>query len=178
MSKCPDARKCELLFAPALLKLNSIVNFTVSFIAYETGGSIDCMHGADECTGNKQQLCVQSLCSQTTTLKFLQCQSRQMGSIPNNAEHCLQEASDGKVKWSDVDACVKSPKADELFRQSLARTRAASARKSCTMNLNGKFWCMHDGTWYGCTDGNDEASLINAICRRYSGANKPAECTV
>ena len=177
MSKCPDARKCEILFAPALMKLSPIINFTVSFIAHETNpNQIECMHGPDECAGNKQQLCVQSMCSQTTLLKFLQCQSRQLGNIPNNGEQCFQEASDGKLKWSEVDTCVKSVKGEELLRQSLQRTRAASAKKSCTMHVNGRFWCMHDGMWYGCSDGSDEASLIKAICSRYNGAYKPAEC--
>ncbi|UJR35387.1 hypothetical protein I4U23_028144 [Adineta vaga] len=179
MSKCPDARKCETLFAPSLIKLSSIINFTVSFIAYETQtNQIECMHGPDECLGNKQQLCVQSMCSQTTLLKFLQCQSRQLANIPNNGEQCLKEASDGSIKWSDIDTCVKSDKGNELFHQSLQRTKSASAKKSCTMNLNGQFWCMHDGTWYGCSDGHDEKSFIKAICSRYNGMNKPAECTV
>ncbi len=48
MSKCPDARKCETLFAPSLLKLSSIINFTVSYIAYgTTPNDIQCMHGPD-----------------------------------------------------------------------------------------------------------------------------------
>jgi hypothetical protein len=177
MSKCPDARKCETLFAPSLLKLSPIINFTVSFIAFESkSNEIECMHGPDECLGNKQQLCVQDQCSQTTLIKFLQCQSRQIDGIPNNGERCVQEASDGTLKWSDIETCVKSNKANELFSKSLQKTRSASARKSCTIHLNGKFWCMHDGTWYGCTEGQDEKSFIKAICSRYNGANKPAEC--
>ncbi|CAF3385534.1 unnamed protein product [Rotaria sp. Silwood1] len=179
MSKCPDARKCELLFAPTLLKLSSIINFTVSFIAHEKNlNEITCMHGSNECLGNKQQLCVQSMCSQTTLIKFLQCQSKQMENIPDNGEQCVKELSDNTLKWSDIDTCVKSNKANELFHKSLEKTRSASAKKSCTMHLNGKFWCMHDGTWYGCTEGRDEKSLIKAICSRYNGPNKPIECTM
>jgi len=177
MSKCPDARKCETLFAPTLLKLSSIINFTISYIAYETKpNQIECMHGPEECLGNKQQLCVQNMCSQTTLIKFLQCQSRSIENIPNNGEQCVNEASDGTLKWSDIDICIKSNKADELFHKSLEKTRSASAKKSCTIHLNGKFWCMHDGTWYGCTEGRDEKSFIKAICSRYNGLNKPAEC--
>ncbi|CAF1362135.1 unnamed protein product, partial [Adineta steineri] len=178
MSKCPDAKKCETLFGPTLLKLSSIINFTVSYIAYGTkADSIECMHGPDECLGNKQQLCVQSMCSQTTLLKFLQCQSKQYGNIPNNGEQCVKEVSDGTIQWSDIDTCAKSDKGNQLFLKSLEKTRSASAKKSCTINLNGKFWCMHDGTWSGCSEGHDENSLIKAICSRYNGANKPTECT-
>lgn len=176
MSKCPDAKKCETLFAPSLLKLSSIINFTVSFIAYDEPNEIACMHGPDECHGNKQQLCVQSKCSQTTLIKFLQCQSRQLQNIPNNGEQCVKEASDGTLKWSDIDECVRSDKAIELFRKSLQKTQSAKATKSCTIHLNGKFWCMHDGSWYGCAEGHDEKSFIKAICSRYSGPNKPDEC--
>lgn len=177
MSKCPDARKCETLFAPSLLKLSSIIDFTVSYIAYgSTPNDIQCMHGVDECIGNKQQLCVQDTCSQTTFIKFLQCQSQQIHNIPNNGEQCVKEVSDGTLKWSDIETCVKSNKANELFQKSLEKTRSASAKKSCTIHLNGKFWCMHDGTWSGCSEGRDEKSLIKAICSRYNGPNKPAEC--
>jgi hypothetical protein len=177
MSKCPDAKKCELLFASTLLKLSPIINFTVSYIAQGTAPNIQCMHGSDECLGNKQQLCVQNMCSQITLIKFLQCQSKDLSGIPNNGEKCVQEASDGTLKWSDIETCVKSEKANELFQKSLEKTHSASAKKSCTIHLNEKFWCMHDGTWYGCTEGRDENSFIKAICSRYNGPNKPAECT-
>ncbi|CAF5206888.1 unnamed protein product, partial [Rotaria magnacalcarata] len=147
MSKCPDARKCELLFTPTLSKLSPIINFTVSYIGHEKkSNQFECMHGPSECLGNKQQLCVQSMCSQTTSLKFLQCQSRNLENIPDNGERCVKEASDDTLKWSDIEACVKSDKANELFHKSLEKTRSASATKSCTIHLNGKFWCMHDGT--------------------------------
>ncbi|CAF4318029.1 unnamed protein product [Rotaria socialis] len=177
MSKCPDARKCELLFTPTLSKLFPIVNFTVSYIGYEKkSNEFECMHGPSECLGNKQQLCVQSMSSQTTLLKFLQCQSRNLENIPDNGERCVKETSDDTLKWSDIDACVKSDKANELFHKSLEKTRSASATKSCTIHLNGKFWCMHDGTWYGCSEGRDEKSLIKSICSRYNGPNKSTEC--
>lgn len=177
MSKCPDAHKCETLFAPALLKLSSIINFTLSFIAYESGSKeIECMHGADECLGNKQQLCVQHLYPQATFIRFLQCQAKHIDDIPNNGKKCAQDVADGRLKWPEVDTCVKSSQANDLFHRSLERTRAASAKKSCTMHLNGKFWCMHDGSWYGCSDGHDEKSFIKAICLRYSGPKKPDEC--
>ncbi len=177
MSKCPDARKCETLFAPSLLKLSSIINFTVSYIAYgSTPNDIQCMHGAEECLGNKQQLCVQNIGSQTTLIKFLECQSRQIESIPNNGAKCVNEVSDGTLKWSDIESCITSNKANDLFYKSLQKTRAASATKSCTIHLNGQFWCMHDGNWSGCKEGRDEKSLIKAICSRYNGRNKPAEC--
>jgi len=178
MSRCPDARKCELLFSPALLKLSPIINFTVSYIAYGSSpSSIQCMHGEDECQGNRQQLCVQNQCSQTTFIKFLQCQSRQMENIPNNGEQCVQEASsDGSLKWADIQKCLQSDQANRLLYESIQRTQAAAAKKSCTIHLNGKFWCMHDGTWYGCNEGRDERSLIKAICSRYNGKDKPDEC--
>lgn len=177
MSKCPDARKCELLFTSSLLELSSIINFTISYIAYEkSGNEIGCMHGPSECLGNKQQLCVQNMCSQTTLLKFLQCQSKSLENIPDNGEPCAREASDNQLKWSDVEACVQSEKANELLRKSIQKTQSSSVTKSCTIHLNGKFWCMHDGTWYGCSEGHRKNHLTKAICSRYNGPNKPAEC--
>ena len=178
MSRCPDARICEILFAPSLLKLSSIINFTVSYIAQEIKpNEFNCMHGPGECLGNKQQLCVQSIYSQVTLIKFLQCQSKRIQDIPNNGEICLKKLSDHTLKWSNVETCVSTNRANKLFHQSLEKTRLASVTKSCTMHLNGKFWCMHDGTWYGCSEGYDERSFIKSICSRYNGPNKPIECS-
>jgi len=177
MSKCPDAKLCETYFAPSLLKLASIVNFTVSYIGQEPkSNEFQCMHGTDECIGNKQQLCVQSMTSQTNLIKFLQCQSSKIESIPSNGEQCLKEACGDSLKWADVNACVTGSKGNVLMHQALERTRAASASKSCTIHLNGKFWCMHDGSWISCREGHDEMSLIKAICARYSGPNRPVDC--
>ncbi|CAF1297678.1 unnamed protein product [Adineta ricciae] len=137
MSKCPDAKKCETLFSPSLLKLSSIVNFTLSFIAYESPwNQIQCMHGLDECTGNRQQLCVQDMYSQAVFIRYLQCQTREFYAIPRNGAQCANESSRNVINWRDVESCVTSEKSNELFHRSLERTRLASARKSCTIHLN------------------------------------------
>ena len=49
--------------------------------------------------------------------------------IPSNAEQCVQEASDGTLKWEDIQKCLKSNQANELLYQSIKRTQAASAKK-------------------------------------------------
>lgn len=177
MSKCPDARKCELLFLPSLLKLSSIVNLTVSFIGSEPrSNEFDCMHGPGECLGNKQQLCVQKHAPQTKFIQYLQCQSKHIENIPDNGEQCVKEVADEQLKWSDIQTCLDSNQANELLHQSLDKTHAASVSKSCTIHLNGKFWCMHDGGFYGCSEGRDEKSFIKSICSRYIGPNTPVEC--
>ena len=179
MSKCPDARKCELLFVPSLLKLAPIVNFTVSYIALgNSPKDIQCLHGEEECQGNKQQLCVQKLSSQQTILKFLQCQSKDVDTIPASGETCFKQVAEGtSSKWSDVDTCATSQKGTDLLYLSMEKSRSVSAKKSCTIHLNGKFWCMHDGSWYGCTEGRNEESFVKAICSRYNGPNRPSECS-
>ncbi|CAF0892760.1 unnamed protein product [Rotaria sp. Silwood1] len=177
MSKCPDAMRCETSFLPSLLKLSSIINFTLSFIATETRfHEFNCMHGIDECMGNKQQLCIQDIYPQTTLIKYLQCQSARFFMIPYNGEQCARETSENIIKWYDVQSCVQSNRANELFHKSLQRTYLASTRKSCTIYLNGQFWCMHDGLWSNCAEGHDEISFIRAICSRYNEQNKPIEC--
>jgi hypothetical protein len=178
MSKCPDAIKCETLFLPSLLKLSSIINFTLSFIASESKlNEFKCMHGSNECIGNKQQLCIQNMYSQTIFLKYLLCQSKQILMIPDNGEECAKESSKNTINWSDVQSCVTSIKSNKLFHKSLERTRFASAKKSCTIHLNGQFWCMHDGYWSNCSEGHDRKSFIKAICSRYNGKTPPIECT-
>ncbi|CAF1156230.1 unnamed protein product [Rotaria sordida] len=179
MSKCPDAMKCETSMLPSLLKLSSIINFTLSFIATETKlNDFNCMHGIEECIGNKQQLCIQDMYSQTVFIKYLQCQSKRIDMIPYNGERCASETSGNIIKWHDVQSCVQSNKANELFHKSLQRTYLMAARKSCTIYINGRLWCMHDRFWSNCAEGHDEMSFIRAICSRYNGRNKPKECTI
>jgi hypothetical protein len=174
MSKCPDAIKCETIFLPSLFKLSSIAKFTLSFIALLSDlNQFECKHGASECIGNQQQLCIQSIYPQKTFIRYLLCQSKQILSIPNNGEQCAKENS---INWSRVQSCVTSDESNKLFQKSLERTNLASVRKSCTIYINGKFWCMHDGFWLNCTEGRDEKSFIKAICSRYKGKNKPIEC--
>lgn len=177
MSRCPDAMKCLSVFLPALLQLSSIVNFTISHIARETTPhEFSCMHGINECIGNKQQLCVQNTYSQTILFKYLQCQSKQFVIIPHNGERCAREISESAMNWTVVQSCVTSNKGNELFRHSVQRTHLASVKKSCTIYLNGKFWCMHDRYWSNCHEGHGKSNFIQAICSRYHGNNKPNEC--
>jgi hypothetical protein len=177
MSKCPDAIKCETLFLPSLLKLSSIVNFTLSFIASEPRlNDFKCPHGIDECTGNRQQLCIQNMYSQTMFIKYLLCQSKQILMIPDNGEECAKQSSNNIINWSDVQSCVTTMKSNQLFHNSLERTRASSVQKSCTMHINGRLWCMHDGYWLNCLEGQDPKSFIKSICSRYHGKNSPIEC--
>lgn len=178
MSRCPDAAFCEKLFLPYLLQLSSIVNFTISFIASKSStNEFQCMHGESECLGNKQQLCIQKMYSPTIFLNYLLCQSAEITRIPDNGEECATNASQGTINWSDVQACLNSRQSNELFDQALQRTNAAGATKSCTIHLNGKFWCMHDRYWSNCSEGTDAKSFIKAICSRYGGKNPPKECT-
>jgi hypothetical protein len=178
MSKCPDARKCEMLFLPVLMKLSSIVNVTLSYIAYERKPfQTDCMHGANECLGNRQQLCVQDLQSQMDLMQFLYCQTNEYHLIPYNAEECHRKISNQKISWAQIQKCVDSNRSNELFYQALERTRLASAKKSCTIHLNGKLWCIHDGSWSQCSEGHDEISLLRAICSRYNRKDQVVQCT-
>jgi len=175
MSRCPDAIKCEQLFLPILLKFSSIINFTLSFIALESNlTDIKCKHGPSECIGNKQQLCIQNIYNQTILIKYLICQSKNILEIPDNGEQCAKK---NLINWSNIQSCVTTNKGNNLFHKSLERTHLALAKKSCTIHINEKFWCMHDGFWLNCIEGHDEKSFIKAICSRYNGKNKPNECT-
>ncbi len=61
MSRCPDAHFCESAVEPILKKLGSLVRLKMEYIADigADGKSVMCKHGAEECSGNKQQLCLQ-----------------------------------------------------------------------------------------------------------------------
>merc|ERR1712185_629191 len=62
------------------------------FARKEATGSMACMHGQEECDGNKQQLCVQQSAFNDGNLSkfvdFLLCQDETQSSIPKNGDAC------------------------------------------------------------------------------------------
>eukprot|EP00421_Protoceratium_reticulatum_P064437 CAMPEP_0168421518 /NCGR_PEP_ID=MMETSP0228-20121227/33322_1 /TAXON_ID=133427 /ORGANISM="Protoceratium reticulatum, Strain CCCM 535 (=CCMP 1889)" /LENGTH=228 /DNA_ID=CAMNT_0008435427 /DNA_START=45 /DNA_END=728 /DNA_ORIENTATION=+ len=146
MSKCPDAALCEQTFLPVLKNLASVVNVSFEFIGAERQGVPECMHGPSECMGNRQQICAQQTGDVSKLLDFVACQAADDANIPENGEACLKKTGLGK----EVNDCIDSEQAATLLSNSFGKSRGLNIFTSCTVNVEGQEFCVHDGEWKSC----------------------------
>jgi len=131
------------------------------------------MHGRGECAGNVQQLCAAQY--STKWWEFVQCQNSQgrfQVGLPDVALQCAKTAG---IDWqtSGVGSCAgrdgsgMGTEGIELLRESVSLGKALGIEKSCTVLINHRKVCVHDGGWEDC-DGNvdDFVSRINSEYER------------
>lgn len=85
------------------------------------------MHGPQECTGNIQQLCAQSIgkndtARNVTWFDFDVCQERDRSNIPANAPTCAKQLG---MDWQRFSACFTGATGNKLMSDSIKRTKAA-----------------------------------------------------
>lgn len=129
------------------------------------------MHGEVECLGNIHQLCVQSTIppvytttSPTTNedgiamhvnfpaMSFVSAQNYYDPRKIGQEEYAKQNLKAVGYDWEDsgVARCVAEDGAG-LLHDSVVRSRdVLKSSKSCTILLQGKKRCVHDGGWYDC----------------------------
>jgi len=182
MSKCPDAKDClELLIAPALEEIESLVDFQMSFIGRPTAGDgISCMHGPSECLGNALHLCAAEINTPPspppahTYLPFSLCLERDYGNIPDRefVEGC---ADKNGIDFRKLNECASDMGPDgglSMLRKSVERSKGLDAETSCTVRVDGGRWCVRDGgKWKGCDGGSGSEDLVRDIKKIYKEKN-------
>ncbi|EMD40824.1 hypothetical protein CERSUDRAFT_111406 [Gelatoporia subvermispora B] len=183
MSRCPDAHLCETVFDQVLQKVSGKVDLSLSFIgtinASEPDFGVTCMHGAEECAGNVQELCAMKYTSQNEWWEFVQCQNfhgRDNVGLPETALKCANTA---KIDWegsgvgncTGVDGSGKAEEGVKLLQESVKTSQAIGIKKSCTIIINGKQVCIHDGTWKDCENGHTVSDFVKQIEEEYQKLN-------
>ncbi|KAF9462638.1 hypothetical protein BDZ94DRAFT_1260902 [Collybia nuda] len=184
MSRCPDALLCENVFDRVLEKVSERVDLSLIYIAKinasEPYFGVQCLHGPQECAGNVQQLCVAEYEPAIKWWQFIQCQNfqgRTMIGDPGTAMKCAK-ASGFDWESSDVGHCAgkdgsgRSIEGINLLKQSIAMAEHLHVEKSCTVLINGRKVCIHDGTWKQCEDGHTVNDFVRQINDEYERLNK------
>lgn len=127
MSKCPDAIACESVLNDVLEQVGEVVDFTVDYIttSSSTPSKPKCMHGPEECEGNKQQLCfAKEYPHWHSWYKFILCQNRHWTALPSRslAETCAHQAGGQYEGW--MEECVHGPEGKVLLAASAARSKS------------------------------------------------------
>ncbi|KAI9008687.1 hypothetical protein DFJ74DRAFT_364321 [Hyaloraphidium curvatum] len=184
MSRCPDAARCEPILAEAVAKVGAIAEIRTDYIVRMNDGVLSCPHGDTECAGNRQQLCAYHLFKQSPPagsspndwFKFVTCQSAKYYEIPS-ADLLATCAARIGLDPAEITKCADSDLGKELLFASGEATRAAGAKKSCTVHVAGKMRCLVDGgQWQDCEGGHEPADFVRTICEEYErGGGDPGK---
>lgn len=181
MSRCPDAFLCESVWDRVLQRVGDKVDISLSFIAKpnpsdETYGAT-CLHGVEECAGNVHELCVAKYHPTSEWWTFVQCenyQGRGQVGLPDTAAKCAGVAG---FEWENDRArkCAgdngHGHEGVRLLQESVKTSMQLGIKKSCTIMINGRQVCIHDGTWYECEGGHTPADFIRQINEEYERLN-------
>ena len=97
---------------------------------------VKCLHGADECAGNVQQLCVEAHASKSKWWEFVQCQNfqgRNRIGLPEVAFNCAETAgidwkTSGVGKCAGFDGSGTGEEGIELLKRSVLTAQKLEIR--------------------------------------------------
>ena len=167
MSKCPDAVLCEQLFDRVLQQIgnSSTIDFSLQYIADTANpAAIQCKHGDEECIGNKQQLCARQLFP--SWFAFVLCSNTDYRNIPSNSDQCfkdtISQSPDDMTRFND---CVMT-EGSQLLRDSADASKVKGISTSCSIEINNKVVCVHDGVWRDCPNGHSVQDFVQLILEK------------
>ncbi|CDS07908.1 hypothetical protein LRAMOSA01857 [Lichtheimia ramosa] len=167
MSKCPDKVFCENVFSQVLDQVQVPVSLDVNYIAQANQSEeyqFSCKHGPSECLGNIQELCFKHVYPDYHQwFEFDLCLNEKYQSIGNGsalAEDCAGQLG---LSFGPVKDCIDSDKGVELLAESVKRTQSLGVTKSCTVYIDNRLRCIHDGTWKDCDGGYEVEDFVKSI---------------
>lgn len=141
MSKCPSARWWEQRILPVLKEVPDKVSVSFTFIPKLTwqpgSGDVTCLHGDNECAGNRQRLCVQKYGTVAQLLGFAICQGKDTTLIPSSGAAC---ATGVGFDTQLLSTCADGDEGYQLLEESATRARSLDIHKSCTIMVENQEW--------------------------------------
>ncbi|KIW01951.1 uncharacterized protein PV09_06788 [Verruconis gallopava] len=182
MSKCPDALYClQELVVPAMSRVASKVNFTLSYIGTPTepDDGVACMHGPGECLGNILELCAAYLYPDPKIyLGFTLCMSKQYPDIPSRelVHDCALEHGIAFEKLNECASRDEGAFGTGLLRSSVRHSSEVGVTMSCTIRLNESVRCIRDANeWKQCEKGSSADRLVSEINTLWKEKNAPRD---
>ncbi|XP_006460090.1 hypothetical protein AGABI2DRAFT_191859 [Agaricus bisporus var. bisporus H97] len=164
MSKCPDALLCESTFNEVLGKVGDKMDLSLVYVAkFDESkpdfGGIICKHGAEECAGNCQNFeGIAQIGKPSVALKCAE--AAQIDWNASGAGQCAGEDGSGK-----------GDEGVDLLRKSVRLAHDLEVTKSCTIIINSRRVCVHDGTWKECEGGHTVNDFVRQINDEYDRLN-------
>ncbi|GAA5935716.1 hypothetical protein JCM1841_003647 [Sporobolomyces salmonicolor] len=174
--------------------VGDLVKLGLVFIAKEQANEtygVSCMHGELECKGNVQQLCaiehwgeeVKGGAELRTTGRekqwgdwwdFVQCMNYGPRSRIGDRAAAKECASVVGRDWNDeMHRCTATNGTEgaQLLQHSLRAAESMGITKSCTVMLNGRKICIHDGVWKDCDAGHEVGDFVRQITDEWNRLN-------
>jgi len=177
MSKCPDAITCEATFDKIFSAVDSLVDLETVYIgsfnsSYRPYG-VMCKHGSGECDGNVQQLCVREHTdTQKEWWQFVQCQNFESLSRIGDLSVAKQCAKVIGKPWDDhFSDCYTGKEGKQLLQESVETAHSMGIEKSCSIFINNRLACIHDGSWKECPNGHEPGDFEKLIKEEYRSIN-------
>jgi len=183
MSQCSDAVLVESVFDHVLDSVMNRVELQLTYVAQMNSSEHDfgvtCMHGPVECAGNVQQLCAAKYEQLSRWWSFVHCQNYYARNEIGTPEVALKCAKIAKIDWENggtgqcagIDGSGKGAEGILLLQQSARTTKALGITRSCTILINGRQVCVHDGIWKECEAGHTPSDFIRQINTEYERIN-------
>ncbi|KAI5480412.1 hypothetical protein MNV49_000987 [Pseudohyphozyma bogoriensis] len=186
MSRCPDAKICENVWDHVLDRVGGLVDIELTYIGKFNESApygVSCMHGDDECKGNIQQLCAyKKWLGVSGDVKpwqdwwnFVQCQNYGPSSQIGDESTAKECASSVSHNWNEeVENCAAGEEGIQLLHDSVQQSQALHITKSCTIVINGKAVCVHDGQWKQCEGGHEIGDFASQVKKEWKDLNEVA----
>ncbi|GAA97781.1 uncharacterized protein L969DRAFT_100400 [Mixia osmundae IAM 14324] len=177
MSQCPDAQICEQVWDKTIPKVADKITLELVYIGkldQRSKYGVKCMHGELECAGNIQQLCfARHFPNYKEWWPFVSCQN--YGSLKNVGTESVARSC-AKVAGKDWDAdglasCASGERGARLLRESVRIAEYLGVEKSCSVLLNDRVICIHDGTWKSCSEGHEVSDFVRQVEDEYRRIN-------
>ncbi|KAI0353532.1 hypothetical protein OH77DRAFT_1591235 [Trametes cingulata] len=184
MSRCSDAVLCETVFDRVVERVGNKIDLSLAFVgqlnASDPDFGVTCKHGPIECAGNVHELCAIRYAPTQRWWSFVQCLNFKGKDEIGRPETALQCAKATELDWenSGVGACAgldgsgKGEEGVRLLQQSVTSAQEMGIEKSCTVVINGKQVCIHDGEWKKCEGGHTPKDFIRQIEEEYNKLNQ------
>lgn len=160
MSKCPYGIEVEQTIEPLLSKFRDSLNLNINFIASESSGNFNSLHGQTEVDGDIIQLCTMKY-NPDIYFNLISCMNDNPSEIPLNWEGCAQK---NNININKIKTCFSSYEGKNLLSESIKKSDNIGAQGSPTIYLNNKQY----------TGARDTLSFTRAIC---SNLNNHPECS-
>ncbi|GAA5849488.1 hypothetical protein JCM9279_000917 [Rhodotorula babjevae] len=159
-----------------------------------------CMHGESECKGNVQQLCaarhwrtrseehkkkkgvdgegndeveaaLREKRAWEDSWNFVQCMNYGGSKIGSDAAAKRCASVVGREWTESLAACVDGKQGRHLLVDSLKRAEHLGVKSSCTILIEDKPICVHDGSWKQCPGGHDVRDFAREVRDEFERLN-------
>jgi len=182
-SRDRNALLCQTIFDRVLKRVAHEMDLSLAYIAdIDTSNEVfgvSCDNGFPECAANVQQLCIHKHADFDGWWQFVMCQSYQGLDRIGEADVAIMCARSASIDWDKSGAaeCIGSEGSGtgkegvELLQQNVKATNAAHINTSCSVVINNKTVCIHDGSWKQCEDGHTAHEFARQIHNEWNKIN-------